>query len=318
MSDRIHILITGDRGKVRNLLLSRRRLKTSCVLAACLIILLSGISIRAYQVLGDTTALDEKMSSLNRQLSENIKAKDDLALQVRTLQQEKDALAQQQRQQEIAFQEEKTTLINSAVSELEERSNLIERVMGNIGVDVEKLPKGHSNSGGPFVAPEESSSQELLHRSDLYLDSLHYLPLGRPVPGPVTSRFGQRTDPVNGKRGIHTGVDMRGRTGQQIVATADGVVKKAFYNGSYGRYVEIDHGNGYRTKFAHMKKLLVKRGAQIKRGQSVGTVGNSGRSTGPHLHYEVCLNGKPVNPGKYMRVDKLATTPRIPRLTIQP
>jgi len=109
---------------------------------------------------------------------------------------------------------------------------------------------------------------------------------------------------------------MRGRNGQKIVATADGKVSRAFFNGSYGRYIEINHGNGYSTKFAHMKKILVKRGDTVKRGQAIGTVGSSGRSTGPHLHYEVCLNKKPLNPSKFMRVDKLSQVTVIPRLIV--
>jgi len=140
---------------------------------------------------------------------------------------------------------------------------------------------------------------------------MNFLPLGRPVPGDVTSRFGHRTDPINGKKGFHSGVDIRGRYGQKIMATADGIVTKSFINGSYGHYVEISHGNGYTTKFAHMKKRLVKRGEKVKRGQTIGTVGSSGRSTGPHLHYEICLNKKPLNPAKFMQVDKLVLPPII-------
>jgi murein DD-endopeptidase MepM/ murein hydrolase activator NlpD len=149
------------------------------------------------------------------------------------------------------------------------------------------------------------------------METINFIPLGRPVPGHITSRFGHRTDPVNGKKGYHTGVDMKGRTGQKIIATADGKVTKSFVNGSYGQYVEIQHGNGYTTKFAHLNKRLVKRGERVKRGQTIGTVGNSGRSTGSHLHYEVCLNKKPLNPSKFMRVDKLIKTPVIPRLSVK-
>ena len=194
---------------------------------------------------------------------------------------------------------------------------MIKQIMGNIGVEVKDVEKTSDNSGGPYIMPKESIGKDLLFRSDRYVDTISYLPLGRPVPGLVTSRFGHRTDPVNGKKGYHSGVDMRGRNGQKIIATADGVVSRAFFNGSYGRYVEINHGNGYTTKFAHMRKILVKRGDKVKRGQSVGTVGSSGRSTGPHLHYEVCLNNKPLNPGKFMRVDKLILPPVIPRLTAE-
>ena len=121
----------------------------------------------------------------------------------------------------------------------------------------------------------------------------------------MTSRFGKRKDPVNKKRGFHTGLDFRGKRGEKIYATADGIVKKAFNNGGYGKYILISHGNGYTTSFAHMQTFLVKKGDRVKRGQLIGLVGNSGRSTGPHLHYEINLNKKPVDPGKFMKFAKL-------------
>jgi murein DD-endopeptidase MepM/ murein hydrolase activator NlpD len=322
MSDRLHIIITGDAGNVRSLLLSKRKVQALCLFSFFLFLLFSGLIYNSSQLLHGNTILTNKVALLSNRLDKNSLLKEQLALQVNDLQQLNNKLAE-------TFQKEKTVLLNTAVTELEERSNLlstaairleersdlIERIMSNIGLDVEDFAKDSSNSGGPFIAPKESIGKEILYRSDRYLESIYYLPLGRPVPGPVTSRYGRRTDPVNGKKGYHTGVDMRGGNGQDIIATADGRVTKAFINGSYGRYIEIDHGNGYTTKFAHMKKILVKRGDHVKRGQVIGKVGSSGRSTGPHLHYEVCLDKKPVNPGKYMRVDKLTQPLEVPHLT---
>ncbi len=296
MSDRFHIMITKDGGKARRFLLSKRKLQLSCVFIVSLFLLLS--------ILGNQVKL------LNNQLQENNVVKEELALQVQELQ-------QLNREQTEAFQQEKATLLNTAVTELEERSGMIERIMCNLGVKVKETSKTNKNSGGPFIAPLQDSPSDLLFRSGNCLEILNSLPLGRPVPGAISSKFGHRTDPVNGKKAFHTGVDMQGRNGQKIVATADGVVTKSFLNGSYGRYIEIYHGNGYSTRFAHLKKLLVKRGDKIKRGQTIGTVGSSGRSTGPHLHYEVCLNKKQIDPGKFIAINKLTLAPVIQKSTIK-
>lgn len=308
MSDRLHIIITGDKGKARTFLFSRRRAQLTLLVSVSLVLILTIVSFQSVRLFSVNTDLDKQVAELSKQLQENSARKEQYAIRVNDLQ-------QLNSNQAAAFEEEKATLLNGAVSELEERSNMIEQIMSNIGLDVQKIKEDTSNSGGPYIAPRQSLGKELLFRSDHYLKTINYLPLGRPVPGPVTSRYGHRTDPVNGKKGFHSGVDMRGRNGQTIQATADGVVTKAFFNGSYGRYIEIDHGNGYTTKFAHMKKILVKRGDKVKRGDAIGKVGSSGRSTGPHLHYEVCLSGKPINPSKFMRVDKLVLPPVIVELT---
>lgn len=308
MSDRLHIIITGDKSKARSFLLSKRKVRLTILLSVGLVLTLSIVSFQSIRLFSVNTDLDKQVAELSRQLQENNARKEQFAIRVNDLQQLNSSQA-------AAFEEEKATLLNDAVSELEERSNMIEQIMANIGLEVQKVEEDTSNSGGPYIAPRQSLGKELLFRSDHYLKTINYLPLGRPVPGPVTSRYGHRTDPLNGKKGFHSGVDFRGRNGQTIQATADGVVTKAFFNGSYGRYIEIDHGNGYSTKFAHMKKMLVKRGDKVKRGDAIGKVGSSGRSTGPHLHYEICLSGKPTNPSKFMRVDKLVLPPVIAELT---
>lgn len=307
MDDQFHIIIAGDERKSRSFLLTRRKLQLACVTILSIFIAIGFFSSNVFYSFFPDTTITSQITRLTNQLRESKVSKDELTMQVQELQ-------QLNRKQAEAFQREKATLLNTAVTELEERSTIIERIIGNLGVDVKDVPKNNENSGGPFLVPPENNNKELLFRSDKYLEAIASLPLGRPVPGLVTSRFGHRTDPVNGRKGFHTGVDMRGKSGQKIRATADGVVTKAFVNGSYGRFVEIRHGNGYTTKFAHMKKILVKRGDRVKRGQPIGTVGSSGRSTGPHLHYEVCLGNKPINPSKFMRVDKLTR----PSLVIKP
>jgi len=121
-----------------------------------------------------------------------------------------------------------------------------------------------------------------------------------PAKGWLSSSFGYRNSPFTGKKEFHKGIDISTRTGAPIVASADGVVSFTGWDGGYGRVVVIKHGQGFKTKYAHLKKSIVKTGQHVKRGETVGLVGSSGRSTGPHLHYEVHLNGVAVNPIRYV------------------
>lgn len=125
-------------------------------------------------------------------------------------------------------------------------------------------------------------------------------PSGWPVKGWLTSNFGMRRDPFNGKRKMHEGLDIAARTGTAVVATADGIVSSIRTEPGYGKVVTIDHGYGYRTIYGHNSRYHVKVGQRIRRGDLIASVGNTGRSTGSHVHYEVRLNGVPVNPHKYL------------------
>ncbi|UCH23059.1 MAG: M23 family metallopeptidase [Deltaproteobacteria bacterium] len=125
-------------------------------------------------------------------------------------------------------------------------------------------------------------------------------PAVRPSPGWTTSRFGYRTSPFTGRREFHKGYDIANRHGTPIIATADGVITFTGSKGFLGNVIVIDHGHGMITRYGHCHKLLVKRGDAVKRGDTIALMGNTGRSTGPHLHYEVHLNGLPVNPEKYI------------------
>jgi len=116
-----------------------------------------------------------------------------------------------------------------------------------------------------------------------------------------TSGFGVRSDPFSGAAAHHLGVDIASPAGTPIFATADARVVKAQRAGGYGNMVELDHGNGYQTRYAHMQTIYVQPGQFIRRGTMVGLVGSTGRSTGPHLHYEVRYNGQPLNPEPYIQ-----------------
>lgn len=126
------------------------------------------------------------------------------------------------------------------------------------------------------------------------------MPAGWPVKGWLTSNFGMRRDPFNGRRKMHEGYDIAARTGTPVIATADGIVSSIRTEAGYGKMVTIDHGYGYRTIYSHNSKHYVKVGQRVRRGDRVAAVGNTGRSTGSHVHYEIRLNGVPVNPKKYL------------------
>jgi len=123
-----------------------------------------------------------------------------------------------------------------------------------------------------------------------------------PVEGQVTGSFGERIDPFNGEGAFHSGVDIGSTYGRQVIAPADGVVVFADFLGGYGKALMLDHGHGISTRYGHLSGYAVTPGQHIHRGDVIGYVGLSGRSTGPHLHYEVRINDTPVNPYKYLRM----------------
>ncbi|MGF7171515.1 murein DD-endopeptidase MepM/ murein hydrolase activator NlpD [Sphingobium xanthum] len=116
----------------------------------------------------------------------------------------------------------------------------------------------------------------------------------------LTSSFGNRSDPFNGRRRMHQGIDIPGPIGTPIYATADGVVQRAEWANGYGNLVEINHGNGLETRYGHMSKLIAQPNERVRRGQLIGLMGSTGRSTGSHLHYEVRIAGAAVNPMPYI------------------
>lgn len=151
------------------------------------------------------------------------------------------------------------------------------------------------------VRLEEISQQDLLRALREHKDTLASLPTIWPTTGFISSPFGSRSSPFGGGRvQFHKGIDISSRSGTPIVATAEGTVRQAGRDGAYGNSVEVHHGSGLVTKYAHMQRFVVEQGEWVRRGQVLGYVGMTGRATGPHLHYEVRLNGVPVNPMRYI------------------
>lgn len=167
-----------------------------------------------------------------------------------------------------------------------------QRLMKDMHQQINQLGKASDNKQEDF--------QVLLNKLEAQKNMLAHTPAIRPTSGWITSNFGYRISPFTGKKEFHKGLDIANRKGTEIMATADGVVTFAGPKGFFGELVVIDHGHGITTRYAHLDKALFKSGDRVKRGQVIAQMGNTGRSTGPHLHYEVRLNGVPVNPSKYI------------------
>jgi murein DD-endopeptidase MepM/ murein hydrolase activator NlpD len=147
---------------------------------------------------------------------------------------------------------------------------------------------------------QENSFSTLLKSLESKRNLLAATPSLRPTVGWISSNFGYRVSPFTGRREFHKGLDIATRKGTPIIAPADGVVTFAGKKWLMGNMVTLDHGYGMLTRYGHVSKMLKKKGDRVKRGEVIALVGNTGRSTGPHLHYEVRLNGVPVNPIKYI------------------
>ncbi|MEO1701905.1 MAG: peptidoglycan DD-metalloendopeptidase family protein [Pseudomonadota bacterium] len=169
-----------------------------------------------------------------------------------------------------------------------------------------------SATGGPFIPAAKNEASEFdvrlaelglaLETLDAARASVSAFPIAHPAPGKsITSRYGNRRDPIIGRTAFHAGIDFRTPTGTPIYATAAGTVTQAGRHGGYGKLVEIQHANGLTTRYAHLSRIRVKKGQKVAAGTHIGAAGSTGRSTGPHLHYEVRRNDKPTNPMTYLK-----------------
>jgi murein DD-endopeptidase MepM/ murein hydrolase activator NlpD len=283
MDDNIHVVATSVLGKTRGFTIARRRLKSILYLTGTLTVFLSVAGFAGLHSSAENLLLHAKVIHLQKNLADSQKRG-------------------QEYQERLAAQEtEKEELMQNALAELDKRSKAIESILGTVGVDI-KIEEDGRDTGGPFTSPMEQEYETLTLRVDQYLEAIQYIPLGAPVPGTITSRFGKRPDPFNRRMAFHEGIDIRNRTGTPVMATADGVVSARGYNQLSGNYLVLDHGKDFRTRFLHLQKSVVKHGQQISRGQVIGHLGNTGRSTGPHLHYEIQYLSNAVDPIKFMRI----------------
>jgi murein DD-endopeptidase MepM/ murein hydrolase activator NlpD len=163
--------------------------------------------------------------------------------------------------------------------------------------NLDELQKKFDSSGKQLGVLES-----MMYNQQLQLAAI---PNGRPSQGYITSGFGTRSDPFTGGRAHHLGIDFSARTGDPVLAAAGGVVSFAGVKNGYGNVVEVDHGNGYTTLYGHNSRLIVRVGDIVRAGQQLAKAGSTGRSTGPHVHFEVHVNGRPVNPRQFL--DKVGT-----------
>ncbi len=181
-----------------------------------------------------------------------------------------------------------------------------ERVLARAGMGGPFLPLD-SKEGAAAAAEVNADAQfRSLFQSWKKLDTLEQAVISIPSLQPVdnislTSSFGVRSDPFRGTAAMHAGVDIPGPIGTPVYATADGVVRRAERAGAYGNLVEINHGKGIETRYGHLSRIIIGDNVRVKRGQLIGLMGSTGRSTGSHLHYEVRIDGRPVNPLPYMQ-----------------
>jgi murein DD-endopeptidase MepM/ murein hydrolase activator NlpD len=179
-----------------------------------------------------------------------------------------------------------------------------------LGIDPSRL-KAQGGVGGPYEAVDPARAADpsfkAMFNSWKQLDQLEQgtiaIPSAEPVKGVAfTSSFGVRSDPFRGTRAMHAGIDLAGPVGTPIYATADGVVGRSeYHSGGYGNLIELNHGRGIQTRYGHLSRSNVSAGQRVKRGDVIGLMGSTGRSTGSHLHYEVRIDGKAVNPVPFMQ-----------------
>jgi murein DD-endopeptidase MepM/ murein hydrolase activator NlpD len=235
--------------------------------------------------------------------------RDEIAQRDRFMRENLDAIAQ------------KVGDMQARMVKLEAMGDRVSSLAGLKPEDVKALSKPLGGAGGPFVPLTQPSLEQLkgaIHdmedTSDTQADLMTLIesrllesrlrklmiPSSRPVDGPVGSGFGFRPDPITGRAALHTGLDFPSDIGTPIHAAAGGVVITAEWHPQYGQMLEIDHGNGLVTRYGHTSKFLVHVGDLVKRGQIVADVGTTGRSTGPHLHFEVLVDGVQQDPAKFL------------------
>ena len=231
----------------------------------------------------------------------------------------------------LAYLKSKLNYLDSQINKIEEKDNAIRSYAGMpiIDKDIRKLGIGghlsdvkFSDNLAPIINKELSVlemnveklsrevSLELTSYTSIYnkvqedIKRISKIPSIRPVEGGyLNSTFGYRNDPIDHVRRFHQGQDITVKSGTPVLSPADGVVKRAYYSGGFGNHIKLEHGSGYTTLFAHLSKISVKHGQIVKRGEIIGYTGNTGRSTAPHLHYEIHHNGKPQNPLDYFFSD---------------
>lgn len=206
-----------------------------------------------------------------------------------------------------------TAALNSLEESYDSKVKRMRGVLADLGVNPGKAPPPAA-VGGPFVPLKLPANAGTFERqlfriqvarlqADRLTHTLGTVPIRKPIVGEIdlTSSFGVRSDPFGRGPAMHSGLDFRSAHGDPVRATANGRVVSAGWNGGYGKMVEIDHGNDITTRYGHLSEIEVRAGQTVRVGQTIGRVGSTGRSTGPHLHYETRIDGDAVDPQKFLR-----------------
>ena len=271
-------------------------------------------------------AADERRDGLERQIAGLQESLDTAVRHGDDLQNDRENLraeVAELRQRMVDMRVAQHNIVQRLRDRTEVSVDTMERTVAMTGLKLDDLlasvGEAGTSQGGPFVAGDytgefdgDSELEIALSLLDLRLSRwsalqrvMRTLPLSAPLEQyQLSSGFGLRTDPMNGRKAMHRGLDFRAPLKSPVYVTAPGKVTYAGWSGPYGRMVEVDHGHGIRTRYAHLKKILVKSGQTVANREKIGLVGSSGRSTGPHLHYEVRYKGVPLNPQKFVTAGK--------------
>lgn len=219
------------------------------------------------------------------------------------------------------IEQQQQSLAELMIDRISTKISYVENTLKKSGIKSGKLIQLAENRpslslamGGPFILYSENNNIDLSSSEPFAKLYVHYnrlidlesaiqnMPIGKPAKKYyISSSFGIRKDPFKKKWARHHGIDLAGWWKTPIYATANGTVTKAGRNGAYGNFIEIDHGNGFRTRYGHLSRIKVKKGDKVTLEQEIGLMGTTGRSTSPHLHYEIWFNGKPINPQKIFK-----------------
>jgi len=313
-------LIPLDGGEARSLRVSRRVFYGTLVAAGFGLTALTGFAVHQYATSGD----------LREELHSALQAKEQAEVEARELRAKNVAL-----EDELVRWKQRVTVLDGRLTETERKLSALEglaaalekQVTGKSTIAREETTPLSASASGPcpttLVGEEPSrgttenasvlffSLVERLNGSEereaaignkiaLLGEIAEHVPSIMPADGKIVSGFGMRRDPFTFAWKMHTGVDIANVPGTPIRAAASGVVVDAGWVGGYGLAVRIDHGNGVETVYAHLSRVVVQRGQTVKKGELIANMGSTGRSTGPHLHYEVRLGGRPVDPAPYL------------------
>lgn len=266
---------------------------------------------------GDQAETETTLDYLNLALERTVRERDEMAQATDKMQRKVAELNHQAK-----LTEERNERIFSRLEEAVTVSiSPLEKLFENVGLSTDKLlddvKRGYSGTGGPLTPiavstrgePEDPASLKAnailseMDKVNLMRIAAERTPFAQPVKTSyrLTSGYGWRRHPTSGRTRLHEGTDFASSIGTPIYATADGVVTFAGWAGGYGRVIKIRHAMGFETRYAHLSAFKIKKGQRVSRGDRIGDMGNSGRSTGPHLHYEVRIGGKSVNAMKFIK-----------------